>query len=93
MSGDSRSRRRVAEQLDAFLTRSEDAIANLKAEVVYVTLLEVPSGVATPYGPPSAQRLRRVYAGRTCAPLAGQSSGGKSAFGGTRGTDRQDKIR
>ncbi|OAE24640.1 hypothetical protein AXG93_4863s1030 [Marchantia polymorpha subsp. ruderalis] len=33
MSGDSRSRWRVAKRLDAFLSRSQDAIANLEAEV------------------------------------------------------------
>ncbi|OAE26915.1 hypothetical protein AXG93_694s1010 [Marchantia polymorpha subsp. ruderalis] len=32
MSGDSRSRRRVAKRLDAFLARSRDTIAHLKAE-------------------------------------------------------------
>ncbi|OAE33544.1 hypothetical protein AXG93_4032s1010 [Marchantia polymorpha subsp. ruderalis] len=37
MSGDSRSRRRVAKRLDAFLARSRDAIAHLEAEPgVYV---------------------------------------------------------
>ncbi|OAE24731.1 hypothetical protein AXG93_2016s1360 [Marchantia polymorpha subsp. ruderalis] len=36
MSGDSRSRRRVAKRLDAFLVRSRDAIANLEAEVIEV---------------------------------------------------------
>ncbi|OAE28049.1 hypothetical protein AXG93_488s1110 [Marchantia polymorpha subsp. ruderalis] len=36
MSGDSRSRRRVAKRLDAFLARSRDAIANLEAEVTAV---------------------------------------------------------
>ncbi|OAE21609.1 hypothetical protein AXG93_939s1160 [Marchantia polymorpha subsp. ruderalis] len=36
MSGDSRSRRRVAKRLDAFLSRSRDAIANLEAEVTAV---------------------------------------------------------
>lgn len=36
MSDDSRSRRRVAKRLDAFLTRSQDAIANLEAEVTEV---------------------------------------------------------
>lgn len=36
MSCDSRSRRRVAKWLDAFLARSRDAIANLEAEVTAV---------------------------------------------------------
>ncbi|OAE31885.1 hypothetical protein AXG93_2834s1160 [Marchantia polymorpha subsp. ruderalis] len=36
MSGDSRSRRRVAKQLDSFLARSRDAIANLEAELTAV---------------------------------------------------------
>ncbi|OAE20086.1 hypothetical protein AXG93_105s1010 [Marchantia polymorpha subsp. ruderalis] len=36
MSGDSRSRRRVAKRLDAFLSRLQDAIANLEAEVTAV---------------------------------------------------------
>ncbi|OAE34715.1 hypothetical protein AXG93_265s1000 [Marchantia polymorpha subsp. ruderalis] len=36
MSGDSRSRRRVAKRLESFLSRSWDAIANLKAEVTEV---------------------------------------------------------
>lgn len=36
MSGDSRSRRRVAKRLDSFLARSRDAIANLEAEVTAV---------------------------------------------------------
>ncbi|OAE24010.1 hypothetical protein AXG93_4266s1060 [Marchantia polymorpha subsp. ruderalis] len=36
MSGDSRSRRRVAKRLDAFLSRSQDAIANLEEEVTAV---------------------------------------------------------
>ncbi|OAE29543.1 hypothetical protein AXG93_4459s1010 [Marchantia polymorpha subsp. ruderalis] len=36
ISGDSRSRRRVAKRLDAFQARSRDAIANLKAEVTAV---------------------------------------------------------
>lgn len=36
MSGDSRSRRRVAKRLDDFLLRSRDAIVNLKAEVIAV---------------------------------------------------------
>ncbi|OAE18850.1 hypothetical protein AXG93_2869s1000 [Marchantia polymorpha subsp. ruderalis] len=36
MSGDTRSRRRVAKRLDAFLSRSQDAIANLEAEVTSV---------------------------------------------------------
>ncbi|OAE32150.1 hypothetical protein AXG93_2912s1400 [Marchantia polymorpha subsp. ruderalis] len=33
MSGDSRSRRRVAKKLDAYLSRSRDAMANLEAEL------------------------------------------------------------
>ncbi|OAE33237.1 hypothetical protein AXG93_2069s1000 [Marchantia polymorpha subsp. ruderalis] len=36
MSGESRSRRRVAKRLDAFLSRSREAIANLEAEVTAV---------------------------------------------------------
>ncbi|OAE21012.1 hypothetical protein AXG93_2024s1250 [Marchantia polymorpha subsp. ruderalis] len=36
MSGDSRSRRRVAKRLESFLSRSRDAIANLEAEVTEV---------------------------------------------------------
>ncbi|OAE33752.1 hypothetical protein AXG93_1264s1000 [Marchantia polymorpha subsp. ruderalis] len=36
MSGDSRSRRRVAKRLDSFLSRLQDAIANLEAEVTAV---------------------------------------------------------
>ncbi|OAE20188.1 hypothetical protein AXG93_3802s1010 [Marchantia polymorpha subsp. ruderalis] len=36
MSGDSRSRRRVAKKLDSYLSRSRDAMANLEAEVTAV---------------------------------------------------------
>ncbi|OAE34018.1 hypothetical protein AXG93_4142s1030 [Marchantia polymorpha subsp. ruderalis] len=36
MSDDSRSRRRVAKRLDAFISRSQDVIANLEAEVTEV---------------------------------------------------------
>lgn len=36
MSGDNRSRRRVAKRLKSFLSRSRDAIAHLEAEVTEV---------------------------------------------------------
>ncbi|OAE25581.1 hypothetical protein AXG93_2982s1010 [Marchantia polymorpha subsp. ruderalis] len=61
MAGDGRSRRRVTKRLEAFLSRSRDAVANLEAKVECVKLLQVPLGEHRRASREEEQRVRLAW--------------------------------